>query len=124
VPPVGSIPRTCYGKHAILVDGSWWLLVSPIGSLGVVGIVGARCCRINTTVPPVMVKSSSVASNSITIGADVQYESIRPIIREAGETKLVADPLGAHLVDDGSLGAYVGETRMLAKAPKRTKGRK
>jgi hypothetical protein len=113
-----------YGRFAILVDSSWWLLGSPVGQLGIPGeIAGARCYRIDHD-NPVTVTSEMLATNSIMIDGRVNYDSIRPILRPQPKDKGgEVDPLTSHLVDDNSLGAYVGEPRLLAKSPKRTKGK-
>lgn len=125
-----SIPRDMFGKCAVLIDGSWWLVGSRIGSIGSDDSVciGAWLRRIDTVVPPVLLDQSIVATNSVLRHGSVCYESIRPILWKAPKGRrddvIDSDPLRTALVDDGSLGAYVGESRMLAKAPKRTKGKR
>jgi hypothetical protein len=125
MPTVSKIPRTMYGRFAIFVDSSWWLLVSPVGQLGIPGeIAGARCYRINHD-NPVNVTSDMLANNSIMIDGRTHYEAIRPILRpQPKDSGGEVDPLTAHLVDDNSLGAYVGEPRLLARAPKPLRGKR
>ena len=123
MPRVDSLPQAMIGRCAILIDGSWYLPVARIGTLGIVGCAGVRCRRIFHPAPN-LISAEILESDSVTFLGAQEYDSFRPVLRRDSEGGHVADPLVGELADDGSLGAYVGERRMLAQAPKRTKGKR
>lgn len=123
MPRVDTLPRDLIGGLAVKIAGHWYLYCAAIGSLGVKGIVGIWGRRILHP-SPVTLNNAVMESDSVMFNGETIYTEARPVRWLGGSDEMVSDPVASGLKDDGSLGAYVGEARMLAKAPKRGKRRK